>query len=81
VYAAATGSALLRVVSAHPDAARWSLFEGPQGAPPASIRVAQRLGLRYDAEAELYGTPVGRYIIERAPSVQPIEHDIDSDSQ
>jgi RimJ/RimL family protein N-acetyltransferase len=32
----------------------------------ASIRVAQHLGLRYDAEAELYGTPVGRYIIERA---------------
>jgi RimJ/RimL family protein N-acetyltransferase len=47
----------------------------------ASIRVAQHLGLRYDAEAELYGTPVGRYIIEREPSVQPIEHDIDSDSQ
>jgi RimJ/RimL family protein N-acetyltransferase len=34
----------------------------------ASIRVAQHLGLRYDAEAELYGVPVGRYIIERGPS-------------
>lgn len=34
----------------------------------ASIRVAQRLGLCYDAEADLYGKPVGRYIVER---VQP----------
>jgi RimJ/RimL family protein N-acetyltransferase len=34
----------------------------------ASIRVAQHLGLRYDAETELYGTPVGRYVIERGPS-------------
>jgi RimJ/RimL family protein N-acetyltransferase len=33
----------------------------------ASIRVAQHLGLRYDAETELYGKPVGRYTVERAP--------------
>jgi RimJ/RimL family protein N-acetyltransferase len=47
----------------------------------ASIRVAQHLGLRYDDETELFGEQVGRYIIERGPSAQPIAHDIDSDSQ
>ncbi|HTV17627.1 MAG TPA: GNAT family N-acetyltransferase [Polyangiaceae bacterium] len=31
----------------------------------ASIRVALRLGLRYDAEAELFGQPCSRYTIER----------------
>lgn len=35
----------------------------------ASIRVAQHLGLRYDAEAELFGKPIGRYTIEREPRV------------
>jgi RimJ/RimL family protein N-acetyltransferase len=30
-----------------------------------SIRVALRLGMRYDAETMLYGEPVGRYILER----------------
>jgi RimJ/RimL family protein N-acetyltransferase len=46
----------------------------------ASIRVALRLGLRYDADTELFGKPVGRYIIERGPSARRIG-DIDSDSQ
>ncbi len=46
----------------------------------ASIRVAQHLGLRYDADTELYGKPVGRYIIEREPSAQSLDLDIDSDS-
>jgi RimJ/RimL family protein N-acetyltransferase len=46
----------------------------------ASIRVALHLGLRYDAETELFGKPVGRYIIEREPSAKRID-DIDSDSQ
>ena len=32
----------------------------------ASIRVAQRLGLRYDADTALHGKPVRRYTIERA---------------
>jgi RimJ/RimL family protein N-acetyltransferase len=33
-----------------------------------SLRVAQRLGLRYEAEAELFGKPVGRYTREREPT-------------
>lgn len=36
----------------------------------ASIRVALHLGLRYDRETELFGTPVERYVIEREPRVQ-----------
>jgi RimJ/RimL family protein N-acetyltransferase len=35
----------------------------------ASLRVAQHLGLRYDAETELYGKPIGRYTVERARRV------------
>jgi RimJ/RimL family protein N-acetyltransferase len=33
----------------------------------SSIRVAQRLGLTYEAETEVYGQPVGRYTMSVAP--------------
>ena len=33
----------------------------------ASIRVAHHLGLRYDADTELFGHPVRRYTLEREP--------------
>jgi RimJ/RimL family protein N-acetyltransferase len=45
--------------------ARVKAFIDPRNAP--SIRVALRLGLRYESEAELYGKPVGRYTREREP--------------
>jgi RimJ/RimL family protein N-acetyltransferase len=47
--------------------ARVRAFIDPGNAP--SIRVALRLGLRYEAEAELFGKPVGRYTREREPTV------------
>lgn len=31
----------------------------------ASLRVAQRLGLTYEAETELFGKPIGRYPRQR----------------
>jgi RimJ/RimL family protein N-acetyltransferase len=39
-------------------------FIAPGNTP--SVRVAQFLGMRYEAEAELYGKAVGRYTRERA---------------
>lgn len=45
---------------------RVHAFIDPGNTP--SIRVAQRLGLRYEAEALLFEKPVGRYFLERRPA-------------
>jgi RimJ/RimL family protein N-acetyltransferase len=34
----------------------------------ASVRVAEAIGMRFDGEADFYGSPTARYAVERVPS-------------
>ena len=48
--------------SAHDAPHAIALIDAPN---VASIRVSQKLGMRYEGDVELFGSPVGRYVVKR----------------
>ena len=62
-YGAEAAQAALDYAFRHYEPKRVIAFIDPKNL--ASIRVSEKLGMRFEAAADFYGAPTSRYVVER----------------
>jgi RimJ/RimL family protein N-acetyltransferase len=67
----ATEAARAAAAYAFENQGKASLYAHIDARNVASLRVADHLGMRYEGEADFYGEPTGRYVLERAAFMLP----------